>query len=39
MFEAELTAIRALRHEGKIRAEVMRRIERGIALQELRLSG
>lgn len=39
MFEAELTAIRALRHEGKIRAEVMRRIERDIALEELRLSG
>jgi hypothetical protein len=39
LFEAERTAIRTLRHEGKIRAEVMRRIERDIALEELRLSG
>ncbi len=39
LFEAERAAILSLRDEGKIRAEVMRRIERDIDLEELRFSG
>jgi small-conductance mechanosensitive channel len=39
LFEAERAAILSLRDEGKISAEVMRRIERDIDLEELRFSG
>jgi hypothetical protein len=39
LFEAERAAILSLRDEGKISAEVMRRIERDIDLKELRFSG
>ena len=39
LFEAERAAILSLRDEGKISAEVMRRVERDIDLEELRFSG
>jgi hypothetical protein len=39
LFEAERAAILSLRDEGKISAEVMRRVERDIDLKELRFSG
>lgn len=38
LFEAERSAILSLRDEGKISAEVMRRVERDIDLEELRFS-
>jgi hypothetical protein len=39
LFEAKRAAILSLRDEGKISAEVMRRVERDIDLEELRFSG
>ncbi len=39
LFKAEREAVLAMRDQGKISAEVMRRVERDIDLEELRFSG